>query len=484
MSVVALIWRLLWKTVVTLLAIAFLFITYTHLVDTRADSGKKIQQYEQLRHQAQKKLITLDSEYFYKDISKTKTEYTFSFKYLDKNNQSSTGKVRTLYLPEDFNNIPLYVLNDDPSIYALDIEYSILERTKHHKHNILTAWFALIVIFICGVFGIEYLWWPRNNTSNADPDPLGIDTNQTLKIKKSLALSGGQVDIKTARSTLKLTIPPNSANGTKLRLKGQGLVSSFDDRVFGDAYVTLKVTSAIFTLRTFILINAVAGLLALAFYAVTGLMNSTTTAPAANNLAQEQFTQEQEALTRTISQNKSAIIQEQRELLNLFKVITFNESHQNAEKNLTVDIKVDRDNYFQPRHPNGYQFNININNKNDFDIGTLRIKINSSDERLHNNNILVSEDSDIISIQDIPARKTVHTVKYAFADNEYGLNKPSFRSSIHSLHSTDGQKFLSATELDHFYKQRQRILDNIQRYTQNQEAAESRLSALQQQTAR
>lgn len=70
------------------------------------------------------------------------------------------------------------------------------------------------------------------------PDPVferqGDDLSMTLQVTLGQALLGAKVPVQTLTGTVNLSIPPCSQNGSKLRLRGQGVKQ-------GDLYVKLEV---------------------------------------------------------------------------------------------------------------------------------------------------------------------------------------------------------------------------------------------------
>ena len=56
------------------------------------------------------------------------------------------------------------------------------------------------------------------------------------------AILGGDIQLKTLQTTVRLKIPPESQNGQKIRLTGLGMPNSNNTKVKGDLYVTLRPT--------------------------------------------------------------------------------------------------------------------------------------------------------------------------------------------------------------------------------------------------
>ena len=67
----------------------------------------------------------------------------------------------------------------------------------------------------------------------------GNDVYTTATIDFKDAILGTKIDVKTLSKTVKLTVPPGTQPGTKMRLKGQGLAVGGRQ---GDQYVEIEVT--------------------------------------------------------------------------------------------------------------------------------------------------------------------------------------------------------------------------------------------------
>ncbi|TDJ80576.1 DnaJ C-terminal domain-containing protein [Campylobacter volucris] len=66
------------------------------------------------------------------------------------------------------------------------------------------------------------------------------DLYKNIEISLKTALFGGKVSVKTPRKEVKITIPPNSKNNQKIRLKGYGVQNRKTD-IYGDMYLILNV---------------------------------------------------------------------------------------------------------------------------------------------------------------------------------------------------------------------------------------------------
>jgi len=78
----------------------------------------------------------------------------------------------------------------------------------------------------------------RNNTSFTRKDN---DLYATVPLDLYVAVLGGEELIDTLGGKVKMKIPPETQNGTKVRLKGKGFPVYKKDGQFGDLYVTYQV---------------------------------------------------------------------------------------------------------------------------------------------------------------------------------------------------------------------------------------------------
>jgi curved DNA-binding protein len=69
----------------------------------------------------------------------------------------------------------------------------------------------------------------------------GNDLHTTEPLDLYIALLGGEITIETLTGKLKLKVPPETQNGTKVRLKNKGFPVHKQEDQFGDLYVTYQV---------------------------------------------------------------------------------------------------------------------------------------------------------------------------------------------------------------------------------------------------
>lgn len=70
----------------------------------------------------------------------------------------------------------------------------------------------------------------------------GMDIYTTVQIPFSIASCGGEIRVKTISGEVLCKIREGTKNGTKIRLRGKGIVSMKNPSVYGDQYVTVQVS--------------------------------------------------------------------------------------------------------------------------------------------------------------------------------------------------------------------------------------------------
>jgi curved DNA-binding protein len=70
---------------------------------------------------------------------------------------------------------------------------------------------------------------------------IGADLYNTVEIDLYIALLGGKITVDTLSGKVKLTVKPETQNGTKVKLKGKGMPKYRKKEEFGDLYLTYQV---------------------------------------------------------------------------------------------------------------------------------------------------------------------------------------------------------------------------------------------------
>lgn len=70
----------------------------------------------------------------------------------------------------------------------------------------------------------------------------GKDIYVTEKIPYTTAILGGEAEVETLYGKVKLHIPAGSQSGSKVRLRGKGIVAMNNQNAYGDEYVTLQIS--------------------------------------------------------------------------------------------------------------------------------------------------------------------------------------------------------------------------------------------------
>ena len=69
----------------------------------------------------------------------------------------------------------------------------------------------------------------------------GADLYTTVKIPFTTAVLGGEAEVATLTGKVVCRIKPGTQSGSRIRLKGKGIVSMKDASVHGDQYVTVQI---------------------------------------------------------------------------------------------------------------------------------------------------------------------------------------------------------------------------------------------------
>ena len=69
----------------------------------------------------------------------------------------------------------------------------------------------------------------------------GMDIYSTVQIPFTTAVFGGEAMVPTINGNVLCKIKEGTQSGSKIRLKGKGIVSMKDSSVYGDQYVTVQI---------------------------------------------------------------------------------------------------------------------------------------------------------------------------------------------------------------------------------------------------
>ena len=82
-------------------------------------------------------------------------------------------------------------------------------------------------------------------TFNIPNDPefkrVGHNLFKTVDVDLYTAVLGGEITIETMKGKVKLKVPPETQNGTKVKLKGKGFPKYKKENEFGDLYITYNI---------------------------------------------------------------------------------------------------------------------------------------------------------------------------------------------------------------------------------------------------
>ena len=90
-----------------------------------------------------------------------------------------------------------------------------------------------------GPKGDLYITFTINNQADFKRDKDNLYTTVELDLYK--AILGGEITVATFDGKAKLTIPPGTQNGTKVKLKGKGFPVYKKEGAFGDLYISFQI---------------------------------------------------------------------------------------------------------------------------------------------------------------------------------------------------------------------------------------------------
>ena len=68
-----------------------------------------------------------------------------------------------------------------------------------------------------------------------------MDVYTTVRVPFTTAVLGGEAKVETLHGNVLCKINPGTQSGTKIRLRGKGIVSMKDKNQHGDQYVTVQI---------------------------------------------------------------------------------------------------------------------------------------------------------------------------------------------------------------------------------------------------
>lgn len=143
--------------------------------------------------------------------------------------------------------------------YHAELELSLEEAYRTHQRTFTVNGKNVRITVQAGIADgqtIKLAGWGgpgRNEGPNGDlyikfniaPDSVwkrqGNDLFRTMDIDLYTAVLGGELQVDTMASPVKMKIKPETQNGTKVRLKGKGFPIYKKEGQFGDLYITLSV---------------------------------------------------------------------------------------------------------------------------------------------------------------------------------------------------------------------------------------------------
>ena len=82
---------------------------------------------------------------------------------------------------------------------------------------------------------------PSNAEEKKDFERRGMDIYTTIQIPYTTAVFGGEARVSTLYGDVVCKIKEGTQSGSKLRLRGKGMVSMKDANVHGDHYATIEI---------------------------------------------------------------------------------------------------------------------------------------------------------------------------------------------------------------------------------------------------
>ncbi|MCL4410186.1 MAG: hypothetical protein M1356_07745, partial [Gammaproteobacteria bacterium] len=194
----------IWRALLSLLLFFVTQVSWHQISSEREIAHAQIEKYQQLKADSVVRPITLNSEYFWRELSDGQIRYELQFTYRDAQSYSRTGVVPTYTLPENFADQPVYFLKTDNRIHALDLDLTIAEKTAEYEKKISDAKFNFGLMLLITLFCLAGMWMSLGRVPRTESDFLALDTEQTIKLRRSTARAGGHVLVTTPRGKLSL----------------------------------------------------------------------------------------------------------------------------------------------------------------------------------------------------------------------------------------------------------------------------------------
>lgn len=143
--------------------------------------------------------------------------------------------------------------------YQAELHLSLTDAYKTHQQTLNVNGKNIRITIPSGVEDGQVIKLPKQGGKGANGGPdgdlyitfsvkntppfkrSGNDLLTTKEIDLFTALLGGEIQLETLAGKLKLKVPPETQNGTKVRLKGKGFPVYKKEGEYGDLYITYSV---------------------------------------------------------------------------------------------------------------------------------------------------------------------------------------------------------------------------------------------------
>lgn len=143
--------------------------------------------------------------------------------------------------------------------YTAELHLTLKEASETHKQTLTVNGKNIRITVPAGVTDGQVIKLPKQGGKGANGGPdgdlyitfmisedpnmkrIGNDLYETVPLDLYTAILGGEATIDTLSGKVKLKIKPETQNGSKVRLKGQGFPIYKKEGQFGDLYVTFSI---------------------------------------------------------------------------------------------------------------------------------------------------------------------------------------------------------------------------------------------------